>query len=439
MLENAVSSKKRLALIAAFMVVFLVVLLATTVVLYRRAERHLDNEMGERLKSVASGLARAAEVALPDSLTGVDVGDQLFSLLFDASLESDLSNVVILTLEGITVVDLEGFFDPGEPNPFIALDFSAVTQARSGISAYTNLYQSGDVYMKSAYAPVKSADGDVIGILGVEAGAGYFTELRELSRMIVFILGASVFAVAVLGLLFYRQSTALDRAQEAAIRRENLATMGRMVANIAHDIRNPLSIIKTSAHRLGKKYKEDDEVFSYISEEVDELNRVLTGYLDFAGSHKPTIAPHPAQRIIDRCILVVEPEVRTGRIGLTQSSPDVQVVIAVDEKRAQQAVMNVLMNAVQAVGSGGNVEIRVENRPPHGVIAVIDDGRGIDEKDMGEVTKPFFTNRADGSGLGLSIVKTIVEEHGGRLDIASEPGKGTRVDLAFPLAERREK
>jgi signal transduction histidine kinase len=435
MLEHTVSSKKRLALIAAFMIVFLVVLLATTVVLYRRAERHLDNEMGERLKAVASGLARAVEVVAPDSLSGDAVGDELLTMLFDASLESDLSNVVVLTPGGITVVDLEGFFEPGEPNPFIALDFSAVTQARSGISAYTNLYQSGDVYMKSAYAPVRSADGDVIGILGVEAGAGYFTELRELSRMIVFILGASVVAVAVLSLLFYRQSIALDRAQEAAIRRENLATMGRMVANIAHDIRNPLSIIKTSAHRLSKKYNADDDVFSYISEEVDELNRILTGYLDFAGSHEPTIAPHPAQRIIDRCMLVVEPEIRAVRIDLTQSSPDGQVVIAVDEKRAQQAVMNVLMNAVQAVDSGGKIAVSVQKRPPHGVIAVSDDGRGIEEKDLGDVTKPFFTNRADGSGLGLSIVQTIVEQHGGRLEIKSKPGKGTYVELAFPLAE----
>jgi len=435
MLEHTVSSKKRLALIAAFIVVFLVVLLAATVVLYRRAERHLDNEMGERLKSVASGLALAVEVSVPDSLSGGVVSDELITLLFDASLELDLSNVVILTPGGITVVDLGGFFEPGEPNPFIALDFSAVTQARSGIAAYTNLYQTGDVYMKSAYAPVKSADKDVIGILGVEAGAGYFTELRELSSMIVFILGACVVAVAVLGLLFYRQSIALDRAQEAAIRKENLATMGRMVANIAHDIRNPLSIIKTSAHRLSKKYDADDEVLSYISEEVDELNRILTGYLDFAGSHRSTVGAHSAQNIIRRCMLVVEPEVRAGNIELTQHTPDKDVVMAVDDKRAQQAVMNILMNAVQAVGEGGAIDVTVETRPPHGVIAVSDDGAGIAAKDLSEVTKPFYTNRADGSGLGLSIVQTIVEEHGGRLNIKSRTGEGTTVELFFPLAE----
>ncbi len=435
MLEHTISSRKRLAMIAAFMVAFLVFLIVTTVLLYRRAEQHLDNEMGNRLKEVASGLARTIEVGLADSLVAGAVGDELLILLFEASLESELSNVVILTPGGQTIVDLGGFFDPGEPNPFIDLDYSAVALARSGIAAYTNLYKSGDIYMKSAYAPVRSSAAEVIGIVGIEAGAGYFDDLRELSSLIGFILGACVVAVSVLGLLFYRQSAALDRAQEAAIRRENLATMGRMVANIAHDIRNPLSIIKTSAQRLRRKYDSDDEVFAFISEEVDELNRILTSYLDFAGAHQPTIGPHPASRIINRCMLVIEPESQAGNIEVTHRHPDGDVRIAVDEKRAQQALMNVLMNAVQAVENGGSIEIYVERRPPFGVIGVRDHGRGIAPGDLGEVTRPFYTNRADGSGLGLSIVQTIVDEHGGKLDIESRPEEGTTVELSFPLAE----
>jgi signal transduction histidine kinase len=435
MLEYTISSKKRLALIAAFMIVFLAVLIVTTFVLYRRAERHLDNELGERLEAVASGLARTVQIALPDSVSAGDVDVELLTNLYEASAENDLSNVVILTPEGFTIVDLGGFSEPGETNPFVDLDFSAVTLARSGLPAYTNLYRSGDVYMKSAYAPIKSADGEVVGILGVEAGAGFFDDLRELSRVIVFILGASVIAVAVLGSLFYRQSVALDRAQETIIRRENLATMGRMVANIAHDIRNPLSIIKTSAQRLGKKYGSDDEVFSYISDEVDELNRILTSYLDFAGSHKPPVfGPYRAERLVARCVMTVDPEIRERQIELKQHFPNEDIVIEADEKRAQQALVNVLINALQAVDDGGSIELILEKRRPYGVVVVRDDGSGIEEKDLKEVTKPFFTNRADGSGLGLSIVNAVIEEHGGRLSIDSRAGEGTTVELSFPLA-----
>jgi signal transduction histidine kinase len=423
-------------MIAAFMFVFLSVLIASTVSLYRRAERHLDNELGERLAAVAGGLAHATRFSSPDSLSFEAIDEELFTLLWRVMDEDGLSNVVILTPDGLTVVDLGGFSEPGEENPFIDLDFSAVTLARSGIPAYTNLYKTGDVYMKSAYAPIQSSNDEIVGIVGVEAGASFFTDLRELSSVIVSILAAGVVVVIVLGLLLYRQTAALDRAQETIIRRENLATMGRMVANIAHDIRNPLSIIKTSAQRLSRKYDTDDEVLTYISEEVDELNRVLTSYLDFAGSQKPAaLEPAPTEGIIRRCMLVVEPELKAKRITLEHRAPSEAVVVRVAEKRAQQAVMNVLMNAVQAVDEGGLIRISQLERESYGIIAIEDDGRGIAEKDLNEITKPFFTNRADGSGLGLSIVKTIMDEHDGRLAIESRPGAGTTVELFFPLAE----
>jgi signal transduction histidine kinase len=437
MLEHTVSSKKRLALIAVFLVVFLAVLMVTTIALYQRAKRHLDDELGERLEAVASGLARVVAISHPETLSTHTISPEIFPILYDVSAENELSNVVILTVDGRTVVDLEGFSEPGEPNPFVDLDFSAVTLARSGLAANTNLYKTGNIYMKSAYAPIKSAEDDVIGLMGVEAGAGFFDDLRELSNVIVFILGASIIVVTVLGLLFYRQTAALDRAQAAIIKRENLATMGRMVANIAHDIRNPLSIIKTSAQRLRKKYGTDDEIFSYISDEVDELNGILTSYLDFAGSQRPTtFEAHSLERIVHRCLLVIEPEVQSRNIEFKRQDSPEDVAIRVDDKRAQQAVMNVLMNALQAVSDGGSIEITIEKRRPYGVIVVSDDGCGIDSKNIKDVTKPFFTTRADGSGLGLSIVNAIIEQHDGRMVIGDRPGGGTIVELMFPLADR---
>ena len=354
MLEYSISSKKRLLLFTVFIVVFLAVLVGSTTMLYRRAERHLDNELGERLGAVAGGLARLVQTADPDSLSAETIDLDLLYLLFETQRESGLSNIVILTPEGYTAVDLEGYSEPGELNPFIELDFSAVTLARSGITAFTSLYR--------AYAPVRNGNGDVIGIVGVEAGVGFFTVLRELSSLIVFILAVGAVAVAVLGFLFFRQTMVLDRAQEAIIHRENLATMGRMVANIAHDIRNPLSIIKTSAQRLRKKYDSDDEVFDYISEEVDQLNRILTSYLDFAGpekSHSPQ--PHSAERIINRCLLVVEPEIEARGIIKIDNTHENDLTIVADDKRAQQAIMNVLINALQAVDDGGRIVATVSS------------------------------------------------------------------------------
>jgi signal transduction histidine kinase len=435
MLEYAISSKKRLLLFAVFMAVFLAVLVGSTTMLYRRAERHLDNELGERLAAVAGGVARLVGSHGADSVYAGALAPELQRLLYDTQRESGLSNIVILTPDGYTVVDLGGYSEAGELNPFVDLDFGAVTLARSGITAFTSLYRTGDDYMKSAYAPVFGASGDVAGIVGVEAGAGFFTQLRELSRLIVFILGAGAIAVTALGVLFFRQTMVLDRAQEAIIHRENLATMGRMVANIAHDIRNPLSIIKTSAQRLRKKYQSSDEVFDYISDEVDQLNRILSGYLDFAGpqrSHNPQ--PTSARRIVDRCLLVVEPEIDSREITLNNHAAGTDIFVVADDKRAQQAVMNVLINAVQAVDTGGTIDISLEVRKTFGVFVIEDNGPGINQKDIGVVTKPFYTNRAGGSGLGLSIVRSVLDEHGGKLEITNRTGGGAAVRLFFPLA-----
>ncbi|MCK4773263.1 MAG: hypothetical protein KAT30_00705, partial [Candidatus Krumholzibacteria bacterium] len=262
---KAVSSKKRLTLVVGFLIAFLLVFNVSTYILYTRAKNYLDTELGERLRSIAVALSHTVEISTAGSLGAGDISPTLHKLLHTARMENLLSNIVILTPAGNTVVDLANVSVEGEPNPFIELDFSAVMLARSGISAYTNLYRFDDTYMKSAYAPIAFNEDEVIGILGVEAGATYFDVLRALRDAIIAVDVASILIIIVLGVVFYHQSLSLDRAQAAIIQGENLATMGRMVAGIAHEIRNPMSIIGTSAERLQKKYGPDDEVFSYIT------------------------------------------------------------------------------------------------------------------------------------------------------------------------------
>jgi signal transduction histidine kinase len=437
MLTTGTSSRKRLALIAAFLAAFLVVLIATTLTLYRRARSHLDNELGERLRAVATTLAHSVEMSFEDSLGIESIDPDTYTLLYLVREENALSNIVILTPNGTTLVDLAGYSEPGRPNPFVDLDYSAVTLARSGIPSHTSLYRTGSVYMKSAYAPVAGDDGAVRAIIGVEAGAEFFAQLRELTTLIVAVTGFGVAVVIVLGLLFFRQSRSLDRAEAAVVRKDNLATMGRMVANIAHEIRNPLSVIRTASERLRRKYREDDDVFSYISEEVDDLNRILTGYLDFAHSNAGEFGPQSARKVIARSVMAVETDVGQKQLAIVETAPAGDVMIHGDEKRLRQAVLNVLINAVQASSPHGRVEIALESSASRATITVSDNGPGMDARELREITRPFYTTKTGGSGLGLNIVQSIVDEHGGTIDIKSAPGRGTRVALSFPLAAAR--
>jgi signal transduction histidine kinase len=206
--------------------------------------------------------------------------------------------------------------------------------------------------------------------------------------------------IIVLGVVFYHQSLSLDRAQAAVIQSENLATMGRMVAGIAHEIRNPMSIIGTSAERLQKKYGADDEVFSYITEEVDRLNEILTGYLNFAKARSQTFRPHSLQRIVRRCLMILDPEILAKSIEVANRLPDQDVMISSDDKRLQQAILNILLNAIQALPDRGTIEISLDANPKYAIVVVKDNGDGIARKNLKEVTKPFFTGGGWGGGGG---------------------------------------
>ena len=431
-----VSSKKRLLSAAGFLVAFAVVLNLSTFLLYAKAKQYLDVELGERLRSVALALSHTIEIAAEDLSVGSGVDPALQTVLRSTKAENLLSNIVILTPNGNTVLDLSNVSVEGEPNPFIELDLTAVTLARSGLSAYTSSYKSGNDYMKSAYAPIMSPKNDVVGILGVEAGATYFDVLRALSGAIVAIDVTSVGVLLVLGFIFYRQSLSLDRAQAAVIQGENLSTMGRMVAGIAHEIRNPLNIIATSAERLRKRYNRDDPVFSYITEEVQKLDEILTGYLDFAKARSQERRPYSVQRIARRCLMILDGDLKARHIQVVCDLLPGDIMISCDDKRIQQAILNVLLNAIQAVSTGGRIEISVKATAKYATVVIKDNGGGIPERLLKDVTRPFFTTKERGSGLGLSVVRTIIEEHHGTLDIKSVPSSGAEISLTIPVASK---
>jgi signal transduction histidine kinase len=131
-------------------------------------------------------------------------------------------------------------------------------------------------------------------------------------------------------------------------------------------------------------------------------------------------------------VVAVQDDAARRGVTVTESIAHGDISIYGDENRLRQALLNVLLNAVQATGEGGRIEVAVAGDETVTTIRVSDTGHGIEEKDLREVTKPFYTRRAGGSGLGLSIVQSIVEEHGGSLGIDSHPGEGTRVTMTFP-------
>ena len=240
---------------------------------------------------------------------------------------------------------------------------------------------------------------------------------------------------------FDAMADAIQEREQRLIRSERLATVGRMAAQIAHEVRNPLSSIGLNAELLGDELStEADEARRMVASiigEVDRLTEITETYLRF------TRLPRPKLEREDLGSLVAS-VVAMGRGEIVQEGITLDVDIALnlpelpaDEAQLRQALINLVRNAREALASAPTkrLGISVVNDRPSGclLIRVSDSGAGIDQHDLGKIFDPFFSTKAQGTGLGLALVQQIVVDHGGRIDVDSVPGRGTTFTLAFPI------
>jgi PAS domain S-box-containing protein len=232
----------------------------------------------------------------------------------------------------------------------------------------------------------------------------------------------------------------LAHAQKELVKRERLAALGELSAVIAHEVRNPLGVLFNSVGSLKRMPLSDQArtLLGIVSEESERLNRLVSDLLDFARPNEPRLAAESAE-------LLVASAVDTARRGTGLQGVEVRVEVApglpavlVDMQLCRQALLNLLLNAAQATGRGGEVVISARldsSRQPAAVrVDVRDGGDGIAPEIADRIFQPFFTTRAAGTGLGLALVKRIAEAHRAEIGFESSPGKGTTFSLWLPLA-----
>jgi signal transduction histidine kinase len=242
----------------------------------------------------------------------------------------------------------------------------------------------------------------------------------------------------------------LQRAQAEARRSERLAALGQLSAGLAHEIRNPLGVIKGSAEMLNQKLQESNplasELAGYISSEVNRLSILVTRFLNFARPLSAEPAPHDITALLDHAVASVR------EASLRNSGPDAPVTVQkryardlppvpLDEALFEQAFVNLVQNAYEAMGEqGGTLSLDVapshENGHAGVEVRLKDSGPGIPAELREQVFNPFVTTKPTGVGLGLSIVSKIVDEHRGSIRVESAPGKGTCFIVFFPLQQK---
>jgi two-component system, NtrC family, sensor histidine kinase HydH len=230
---------------------------------------------------------------------------------------------------------------------------------------------------------------------------------------------------------------------EADVRRaERLAALGQLTAGLAHELRNPMSTMKTSAELLARNVeKENDiarETAGYIKDEVDRTNSLITRFLDFARPQHLKLEAGDLTGMLDRAIDRFDREKSgaTANISVYKNySPDIPAV-AFDAELMERVISNLVMNAAQASRPGGMVTVTTRLDDGTAEIAVIDRGSGIDPKNLESIFNPFFTTKSDGVGLGLAICSKIVDEHGGQITVESTPGEGSVFRVFIPISSK---
>ncbi|MGJ3522443.1 ATP-binding protein [Nitratidesulfovibrio sp. D1] len=241
-----------------------------------------------------------------------------------------------------------------------------------------------------------------------------------------------------LGHLFIlRNLEEVKRLQDQVRRNERLTALGNLAAGVAHEIRNPLSSIKGFATYLAGLLRDEDkgrDAAKLIVQEADRLNRVVSELLEFARPGVPDLREEHVDRVIERSVRLATADAAARGVELRFVPNPALPPVSLDAERFTQALLNLLLNGVEATPPGGRVEVSAAVRQDGGLdVQVADTGRGMPPAVLAEIFNPYFTTKPSGTGLGLAIVHGVVEGHGGAIKVESQPGRGTTVNISLPL------
>jgi two-component system, NtrC family, sensor histidine kinase HydH len=245
-----------------------------------------------------------------------------------------------------------------------------------------------------------------------------------------------------------KDQTRLLLEKEVQLRRaDRLSALGQLSAGLAHEIRNPLGAIKGAVEILADDYPAGHpkaEFYAILVKEVERLNEVLTNFLNFARPVTPRLAPVDIPIVLAQLEGLLSGQARSHQVEVFTSYHAGPSRVMADETLLKQAFLNIMLNAIEAMGGGGDLAIstrlpgaRAGDRPDWIEVVFDDTGPGIAEGDLGRVFDPFFTTKKDGTGLGLAITHRIIENHHGTIRVASQRGKGTTFVVSLPLEGAR--
>ena len=240
------------------------------------------------------------------------------------------------------------------------------------------------------------------------------------------------------GWIAYRR---YERLQKRAREAERLAELGTLTGGLAHELKNPLSTIQLNLQLLGEDVMPENPSYTRlisrlntVQKETARLRDTLDDFLRFAGRMELVRKPVELNGMLEELLDFYAPQAQLQRMALRLRRSEAELVAAVDERLLKQAVLNLMINALQAMPeSGGEIILSARREDDQAILDVIDTGRGMDAATVSRIFEAYYSTKRTGTGLGLAIAHRIIREHDGTITVTSEPGKGSDFRISLPI------
>ena len=290
--------------------------------------------------------------------------------------------------------------------------------------------------------------GEIMGV--IEVVQDLSDDLRAIvqlqGRVIVLSLVILSILFVILSMIVVRANRIMAQRAEERLRLEEqlneaqrLASLGKMVAAVSHEIKNPLGIVRSTAEILGNRISKvapgNEHLAHIIVEETSRLDAIVREFLDFARPQEAKLAPCSLNAIIERLLRFMEPEFKQKSVIVrTELAADLPEIF-MDSEQIYQVVFNIVFNAIQAMPYGGDIVLRtrMDQDQTLAILEITDTGIGIPPEKIEQIFTPFYTDKNRGTGLGLTIAKNIVEKHQGTIGVASSPDEGSTFSVILPI------